>query len=183
MSKYFLVTYYIISTVLHSETNVLPSSSSHAVYSPAQETEITRVKYVKNNPHCTKSLNIPHIIKQTLRSFVEGGQWALACGERVREWVADTDTDMSGLIGEGGGHVRQRKSCVPDWVSPWNFKQGVTVGTGKKQGAQEPFKAKMDRTLELNMKNKRERSACVSLVDFSLPFEAKCAHVYLSGIS
>ena len=66
------MTYYIISTVLHSETNVLPSSSSHAVYSPAQETEITRVKYVKNNPHCTKSLNIPHIIKQTLRSFVEG---------------------------------------------------------------------------------------------------------------
>ena len=162
------MTYYISSTVLHSEMNVPPSSSSRAVYSPAQETEITRVKYVKNNPHCTKLWNIPHVIKQALWPFVEGAQGALACGERVWEWVVGTDTDMNGLIGEGAGSCpAKKKSRVPDWLLPWNLKQGVMLGTGKKQWAQGPFKAKTDRTLELNKKNKREACLCLVWISHS----------------
>ena len=62
----------------------------------------------------------------------------------------------------------------------------VREGTGKKQRAQEPFRAKMDRTSELNMKKKereRERGLPACLLDFSFLFEAKCAYFYLPSIS
>lgn len=52
--------------------NVSSPSSSHGTYSPAQETEITHVKYVKINLRCTKLLNIPHAVKQALRPLGAG---------------------------------------------------------------------------------------------------------------
>lgn len=80
--------------------------------SPAQETEITRVKYMENNPHCTKLFNIPHVIKASTAVICRKGPVSAGLGQKG-PGVVETDTDVNGLIGEGGGSGPAKKVMCP----------------------------------------------------------------------
>lgn len=50
--------------------------------SPAQEIEIACVKYMENNPHCTKLLNIPHAIKASTAVICRKGPVSTGLGRK-----------------------------------------------------------------------------------------------------
>lgn len=151
--------------------------------SPAQETEIACVKYMENNPHCTKLLNIPHAIKASTAVICRKGP-------------------VSAGLGRKGPGVSGRDRHRHEWTYRW--RRGVTSGKeshvsqtefrpetssresqwGQAKSSEHKGHSKQKGTGLWNWIWKiKETGLLGSLLDFPFPLEAKCAHVYLAGIS